>query len=239
MIALALGALFALGEGRVAQAAESQPEPQTADFVLPATAPVTLASVLAQFERYDAELASLTTLFSQTLEMTDSPLHQSVEGRVSYGKTERFRIEHLKPERQTIVSDGLDVWVHRHDRDQVVQAKLADWRAADPTIDNLLRFGRYAEMLETYAVELDTGSVSPTLILSPKEKGAEPFTLRLTLAKSTLFPESADMAVGAVRIRTRFSETLFNPEIDPQEFAFTPPPDADIFRNFKPPRFSP
>lgn len=209
-----------------------------ASFAVAPGAPVTLELVLTQFQRFDSGIKTLTAEFSQTLEMTDSPLRQSVAGTVAYRKPDRFRIEHLKPERQTIVSDGIDVWIHRHDRQQVVQALLKDWRAADPTLDNLLRFGRYAEMLETYAVALDTAGARPALTLTPKG-GAAAFTLTLSLAPDTLFPESADMTAGSARMRTAFTRIAYNPDIEADAFAFTPPPDADVFRNFKPPRFAP
>ncbi|PJB24722.1 MAG: hypothetical protein CO113_12340 [Elusimicrobia bacterium CG_4_9_14_3_um_filter_62_55] len=223
----------AVPDAQAASGAISEP------FLVDAAVPVTLEAVLAQFRRFDAKILTLTADFAQSLEMTDSPMRQKVQGTISYRKPDRLRIEHQKPERQTVVSDGLDIWIHRHDRRQVVQAKLSDWRAADPTLDNLLRFGRYAEMLETYAVALDTASARPALTLTPKDSDSPAFSLILSLSSTTLFPESAELTAGAARMRTEFSRIVFNPDIEAGAFAFTPPPDADVFRNFKPPRFAP
>jgi len=226
--------LFLLGLLLTAPAVAS-----TNTFVRATTAPVTLEAVLTQFKKYDRELLSVKTRFSQSLQMTGAPIRQSVEGTIVFAKPYRFRIEHLKPARQSVVSDGKDVWVHRHDRNQVVQAKLDDWRNADPTIDHLLRFGRYAQLLKTYAVELDTSTTETTLILTPKKESEGEFTLRLTLAPRTLFPRMADMTVGGVTMRTLFEDTEFNAETDPKLFNFKPPPDADVFLDFKPPKFTP
>jgi len=229
MRALFLGVLLAVPSAAFADS----------NFTRTSSAPITLQAVLEQFKKYDKDLVSLKTQFSQSLRMTDAPMSQSVEGTIVYAKPYRFRIEHSKPARQSVVSDGIDVWVHRHDRNQVVQAKLVDWRNADPTIDHLLRFGRYAELLETYAVELATAGAEQAIILTPKKEADGDFTLRLALAVDTLFPEMADMTVGGVTMRTKFETTEFNAKYDPKLFDFKPPPDADVFRNFKPPKFTP
>lgn len=221
-------------------AAGAQEAPAAAKtFLRKATAAVTLAEVLSQFEKFDRDLVSVAARFSQSVQMTETPARGSVSGTVLYAKPYRFRIEHEKPARQTVVSDGNDVWVHRHDRNQVVQAKLEDWRLADPTIDHLLRFGRYAEMLDAYAVALADGDGATTLVLTPKKKGAGDFTLRLVLAADTLFPETAEMTAGGVTMRTHFENTAFNAPVAPKDFAFAVPAEADLFMNFKPPKFAP
>ena len=77
------------------------------------------------------------------------------------------------------------------------------------------------------------------LFRSPKDSDSPAFSLILSLSSTTLFPESAELTAGAARMRTEFSRIVFNPDIEAGAFAFTPPPDADVFRNFKPPRFAP
>ncbi|MEK9146224.1 MAG: hypothetical protein AAB339_11495, partial [Elusimicrobiota bacterium] len=59
---------------------------------------------------------------------------------------------------------------------------------------------------------------------------------RLSLAESNLFPHLTELSVGSVRVRTELSDLHFNPAIEESLFRFTPPPTADIFRNFKPPK---
>ncbi len=45
--------------------------------------------------------------------------------------------------------------------------------------------------------------------------------------------------MGSLSVKTTFSELSFNPLLDDKAFVFTPPADADVFRDFKPPKFSP
>lgn len=218
----------------------SRPMPvaaSTAAFAWNSTAPLTVESVLAHFEVMDAALVSLSAKFSQSMTMQETGITSRVEGTVAYKKADRLRIEHLLPERQSIVSDGKDIWIHRHERQQVVQSALSDWKKADPAVANLMEFGSYARMLKTYAVSLDTSSARAALVLAPKTADAagRDFGLRLTLDPATLFPELTELRVGSLSVRTAFSQTSFNPVIDDKAFVFTPPADADVFRDFKPP----
>lgn len=214
----------------------------TAAFAWSPAGPMTVEGVLAHFEVMDAALVSLSARFSQSMTMAETGITSRVEGTVAYKKADRLRIEHLLPERQTVVADGKDIWIYRQDRQQVVQSALADWKKADPAISNLMEFGSYARMLKTYDVSLDTTGARAALVLKPKAgdalgTNAREFSLRMTLDPATLFPELTELRVGSLSVRTAFSLTTFNPVLDDKSFIFTPPADADVFRDFKPPRF--
>ena len=221
------------GLAAAAKAAPAGPEV----FAWSSTAPLTLERVLAHFELYDTKLESLSAHFTQSLTMTGTGLTSSIEGTVQYLKPERLRIEHIRPEVQTVVTDGTEIWLHRHSLGQVIQSSLADWKEADPALKNLLHFGSYAKMMRNYQVVLDTAGARPALVLTPKEVSDTSFELRLSLARENLFPDTTELAVGSMRVRTQLDGVVLNPELDENTFHFTPPPGADVFRNFKPPRF--
>ncbi|MFH1726012.1 MAG: outer membrane lipoprotein carrier protein LolA [Elusimicrobiota bacterium] len=209
-------------------------------YVPSSTGPLTVEDVLAHFETFDRELKTLTAVFTQSLTMTETGMTSSIEGSVAYGKPSRLRIEHVRPERQTVVSDGKDIWIHRHSRSQVIQSDIEDWKKADPTLNNLMQFGNYAKMLRTYDVSIDTTGAQPILRLVPKKRDpAQDLELRLALEPETLFPERTELAVGAIRARTNLSRVVFNPPLAEETFRFSPPPGVDVFRDFKPPRFEP
>ena len=210
----------------------------TPSFAWTSTAPLTLDAVLAQFERFDRELDSLAARFSQSLSADETGVASSLEGTVSYLKPERLRIEYFRPERQTVVSDGKDIWIHRHANAQVIQSTLEDWRQSYPLVGNLMQFGSYAKMLRSYDVSLDTGSPAPTLRLLPKYRSAG-FVLRFVLQAADLFPAKAELQVRNTHVRTDLDALRFNPPLREKDFDFTPPAGADIFRDFKPPRFQP
>lgn len=214
----------------------------TAAFAWASTAPLTVADVLTHYEAMDAALVSLSARFEQSMTMKETGVTSRVEGTLAYKKPDRLRIQHVKPEPQTVVADGKDIWIHRIERRQVVQAALADWKNADPAIGNLMEFGSYARMLKAYDVALDTAGPRSVLVLTPKPQpgvAARELILRLSLSPTTLFPESTELAVGSLSVKTSFAGLAFNPVLDDKAFVFTPPADADVFRDFKPPKFSP
>jgi len=205
-------------------------------FVRTSTAALTVEEVLSQFERYDRELQTLSADFSQTLSMKSAGLRSSIEGTVAYRKPERLRIEHMRPERQTVVCDGKNLWIYRKSQNQAIQSSLNDWRQADPALDNLLQFGSYSAVLKRYDAALEPG---PVLRLQPKPSRTEksaPFELRLTLAPDTLFPIVSELSVEETRIRTQFENVRFNPQLEDAAFTFAPPAGVDVFKNFKPPK---
>lgn len=214
----------------------------TAAFAWTSTAPLTAAAVLAHYERMDAALVSLSARFEQAMTMKETGVTSRVAGTLAYKKPDRLRIEHARPEPQVVVADGKDIWIHRTERKQVVQASLADWKNADPAIGNLMEFGSYGRMLKAYDVALDTAAAKAALVLTPKAApGGTPraMTLRLTLAPDTLFPEATELTVGSLSVTTAFAGLAFNPVLEDKAFVFTPPADADVFRDFKPPKFEP
>jgi outer membrane lipoprotein carrier protein len=224
------------------QAKPAAPEPQigvssnTSIFLYPSTVPVTLETVLAHFRLYDRDLASLSARFSQELTVPETSTTQSVAGTVEYLKPNHIRIEHVRPERQTVVVDGKDIWIHRLSQNQVIQSNLEDWKKADPAVGNLMQFGDMARMLESYDAQLDTAAARPALTLRPKGKDAQEFTLRMTLRAADLFPDTTELSVGSLRIKTAFADLRFNPPLAPEAFRFSPPSGSEVFRDFKPPQ---
>lgn len=208
-------------------------DPSTASLHASTTAPAGVAELLEHFKTIDKNLAGLEARFIQTVELSDAGVAQRVEGSVLYQKPERLRLEHLKPERQTVVSDGKTLWIHRIDRNQVISSDLEDWKQSDPTAARLLDFGNYEALLKNYEVRYDTKTLEATL--RPKDPKEE-LRLRLKLAAPAWFPAETELSVGRLRVATRFAGLRFNPVFPEGTFRFTPPEGADVFKNFKPPK---
>lgn len=210
----------------------------SSSFVWTSTAPLTLSHVLSHFELFDRDLQTLTAEFTQSLSIPETGMSSSVAGNIVYKKPDHLRIEYTRPEPQTVVTDGKDIWIHRPAHGQVIQSLLEDWKKSDPTISNLMQFGNYGKMLKTYNVVLDSGSVAILLHLTPKENHDADFRLSLELNAETLFPETTILRVGSMVARTNLRAIRFNPKVEDKTFEFKPPPGADVFRNFKPPVFT-
>ena len=209
------------------------PEKIEEPLSLSTAAPRSVPELIAHFQEIDRRLTSLSARFSQSLTMADAGMAQRVEGTLEYAKPNHLRVEHSKPQRQVFVSDGSKIWVHRVDQNQVIQSSLSDWKRSDPLFNNLLDFGNYAKMLETYDVAFDTAAMKATL--TPKGKAEQPFALRLILAGKNLFPMHTELDVGSTKIRTALEDVRFNAKIPEARFRFAVPPGADVFDNFKPP----
>lgn len=202
------------------------------------TPTLTLEQVIERLERHDRELTSLSARFEQRLVVEDTGMSSVVAGTVDFLKPERLRVEHTRPEPQTVVVDGRDIWIHRPSRDQVIQSSLEDWRKADPMINGLLQFGGYAKLLKAYDAALDSSGPRPVLRLTPKKrrKGQADFSLALTLSPSTYLPEATELLAEGMRVTTELKDIRINPKLDEGLFTFVPPAGADVFRDFKPPQ---
>ncbi|MBI3549840.1 MAG: outer membrane lipoprotein carrier protein LolA [Elusimicrobia bacterium] len=196
------------------------------------TAPTDVASLVEHFKFIDANVRSLKAKYRQSVVVTETGIAQQIEGTVDYSKPSRLHIEHVKPERQTVVSDGKQIWVHRLEQNQVIQSNLDDWRKADPVAGRFLDLGNYSALMQTYDVAFDSKTL--VVLVRPKESGSD-LRLKLHLSGPALFPAETELSVGQMRIKTSFEDVRFNVALPDSLFQFTPPEGAEVFRNFKPP----
>ncbi|MFA6003123.1 MAG: outer membrane lipoprotein carrier protein LolA [Elusimicrobiota bacterium] len=216
----------------------------------PTTGEITVDAVVARFERFDRDMRALSAGFRQSVHSADTGQTQSLEGRFDYRKKDLMRIEHIRPDKQTLVCDGAKVWVWRPADGQVIRSRLADWKLSQPLAQGLLDFGNYADLLKRYEVSIGTvSSADPeghrtiALRLKPKPapagkaspqggalSGSEgsDFILTLRLSTRDYFPAESELRVGAVSARTVFEGIRFNPDLPESLFTFTPPLGADI-----------
>ncbi len=212
-----------------------------AALLAPPTAPITLDLIIRRLEESDIKLTTLAADFRQVVHWDESGVSQAVEGSLKFHKPNLLRIEHRLPESQIIVADGLWLWIWRRGENQVVQTRLEEWKKSEPVAQGLLDFGNYAQLLKNYTVAIATisapqadGHRSLEVTLHPKDT-PEQFSLTLKMSTRDYFPSQTELRVGQVRVSSLFSHLRYNPAILDSDFKFTPPPDADVFQNFKPP----
>lgn len=209
------------------------------------TAPITLDLVSARFSEVDARMRSLKASFRQYVRMEGSDTVQSVEGEVLFLKPDLLRMTQRVPDRQTVVSDGTWLWVHRESTNQVISTRLDSWRKSEPLAKGLLDFGRSADLLKRYSAVLSTVSApgadghrtfAVTLTPRPQDRKSGDADFELTLKASTrdYFPGDASLRVGNAAIHSVFEAVRLNPEFPAETFRFTPPPGADVFQTPSP-----
>jgi outer membrane lipoprotein carrier protein len=196
--------------------------------------------LLERFEEFDQRMNSLSAHFVQSVRWEESGLTQSVEGTVEYRKPGLLRLEHHLPERQTLVADGLWLWIWRKETNQVIQTRIEEWKKSQPMAQALLDFGRYGNLLKRYEVAIASVSAPSRdgyrtieLHLTPKERQGD-FLLRLRLSTRDFFPAKTELKVGGVLVHSILSEIHYNPTLGEERFRFLPPPGADVFQNLKP-----
>ena len=206
-----------------------------------APAPPTLADIAAHFDALDSSMTSLTCRFVEEMNLGAGAPSQSVSGFVQYKKPDLLRIEYKTPEAQSVVLDGKDLWIWRPSAGQAIETSVADWKKSQPMARQLLDFGHYGRMLQDYDVFIASVSAPDArgfydVLLDLKPKNGGGYTLRLGLSTRDYFPARTWMTVGNVTMESVFSDVRLNPAIEDNAVHFTPPPDADVFKNFKLPR---
>lgn len=206
----------------------------------PSTATLTLDLIAARFAEVDGRMKTMSATFSQFVRMEGSDTVQQVEGDVLFKKPDLMRLTHRLPEKQTVVSDGTFLWIHRPSTNQVIQTRLEAWRRKEPLAKGLLDFGKSADLLTRYAASISTvsapgadGHRTFTVSLKPKPEehatGDADFILTLKASTRDFFPGEATLKVGRASIKSTFEHVRLNPELPADAFHFSPPPDADVF----------
>lgn len=203
----------------------------------PPGGPVTVELVLERFQRFEAGLTTLSARFRQTVANADTGSRSEVEGTLEFSAPNKLRLEHKRPEPQTIVADGKSLWVWRPSTNQAIRSDYEAWRKAEPLAQGLLDVGRYSELLKRYSVEIASTSAPDAdghrgleLRLRPKDKPGE-FELRLRLSTRDFFPIESELRVGGFSAQTAFFDVKHNPAIAPERFRFAPPAGADVFEH--------
>jgi len=70
--------------------------------------------------------------FTQTVTSPDGAKQKVSSGSFSFARPNRFRFDYAKPYAQTIVSDGIKVWFHDPDLNQVTVRKMGDALGSTP-----------------------------------------------------------------------------------------------------------
>ncbi len=218
--------------------------PATLPLLPPPTQPITVELVVARFEKLDRDLDSLSADFKQVVNWEQAGGAQTVEGSVEFRKPDLLRLEHRRPEPQTLVSDGTWLWIYRPSTEQVIKTSFSDWKKSEPMAQGLLDFGNYAGLLKSYDASISSVSAPAqdghrriSLTLKPKKKDAAgDFALTLHMSTRDFFPGETDLKAGTVVVHSVFYNIRYNPALADARFRFTPPPGADVFDNVKPPK---
>ncbi len=170
---------------------------------------------------------SMRAQFEQTIVDRNGKLTQSSNGTFEFARPGRFRWVYLKPDPQTIVSDGQTLWLYDPELNQVTRRKLDQALGATPAA---LLAGN-VEVLKAFALadEPDQGALQ-WVRATPRERDTSFGQIRMGFSAEGIAAMELIDGFGQ-RTRLNFSALERNPSIDAGQFRFSPPSGADVVGN--------
>lgn len=190
-------------------------------FLVPAMA---FASGVDNLKNFLHNSRTVKSQFTQTVLDRNGKQIQAANGTMQFSRPGKFRWEYDKPYPQLIVGDGVKVWMHDADLNQVTVRKLD--QALGNTPAALLAGNNAIEQNFT----LTDGGKSNGLELVeaiPKAKDGSFERIRLAFRGSMLEMMELRDHFGQTTL-IRFTGLELNPRLSPQLFTFVPPQGADV-----------
>ena len=145
-------------------------------------------------------------------------------GVMQFSRPGKFRWLYEKPYEQVIVGDGVKVWVHDTELNQVTVRKLDQALGSSPAAllagnNEIERFFNLKNIGARDGLEW--------LEATPKSKESSFENVRMGFDRQTLKAMELRDNFGQTTV-IRFSKLERNPKLAPNQFHFTPPPGADV-----------
>ena len=162
--------------------------------------------------------------FTQTVLDRNGKQVQAASGSMQFSRPGKFRWEYNKPYPQLIVGDGVKVWMHDADLNQVTVRKLDQALGNTPAA---LLAGNNA--IEQNFTLTDGGKNNGLewVEASPKGKEGSFERIRMAFRGPTLEVMELRDHFGQTTV-IRFAGLELNPRLAPQLFTFVPPQGADV-----------
>ncbi|MBI3776483.1 MAG: outer membrane lipoprotein chaperone LolA [Gammaproteobacteria bacterium] len=168
---------------------------------------------------------SLRADFQQIVTDPRGKTIQDAHGTFLMQRPNKFRWNYQKPYEQTIVADGVKLWVYDKDLEQVTVKKLDEALGNTPA---LLLSGAHPLAESFHIAELtDRKDGLQWAALTPKSEEANFKQVRLAFGKQSLeVMELVDSFEQTTQLR--FSNVQSNVKLIANEFQFTPPKGVDV-----------
>lgn len=188
--------------------------------------PVHAQDALSEFRAFTKDLSSLTGAFTQEVRDKNGRVTRTSAGNFSIVRPGKFRFTYDKPYKQTIVSDGVTVWLHDHDLNQVTIRKIGEALAEQPLA--LLLDPQSAEKQFELKAAPAQGSIK-TVVATAKKTDASVSEIAVALVAAQ--PSEIAWRDSWQNVNTlRFASLARNAKVDPESFNFVVPKGADVLK---------
>jgi outer membrane lipoprotein carrier protein len=186
-----------------------------------------LANGLDDFLAFNAATKSATARFEQQVFDRGGKVVERGAGTFAFARPGKFRWTYDKPHKQVLVGDGLKLWIHDPDLNQVTVKRID--KAISSTPAALLAGKDDITALFTLR---DAGSADGLTWVDalPKAPDTGFERVRLGLAGKTLAAMELQDQLGG-RTLLRFFDLKANAPVPPDTFQFTPPKGADVLED--------
>ncbi len=193
-------------------------------YARPAPATQDTRNGKAQLEVFFQDLDSLSATFEQTVLDPQGQVSQRMSGTVELARPMKFHWRYLAPYEQDIVADGKRLWLYDPDLGQVTVKSLDKDLQGTPAA----LLGSRRPLEETFLIrELDKHNGLAWVELRPRNEDSGFDSIRMGFSGDALAVMELRDSFGQTSIIT-FGKLRKNINIAPDEFAFEPPPGADV-----------
>ena len=184
------------------------------------TSAADLEQILARVESRYAGPGFVANFF-QTSTLSAMDITDSASGRIWVKRPGMMRWEYLRPERQTIVSNGKTLWIFRPDERQVMIGKAPEFLGSGQGASFLADM---AQVRRRFRISLEEkGDNVYRLKLLPVEKTLDIKEIYLSVAEQTFdvvriitynaYGDQTRIDLSAIRFDTPLNDLLFNFEV--------------------------
>ena len=185
------------------------------------------ASGLDDFLAFNASTKTATARFEQQVLDRNGKVVERASGTFAFARPGKFRWAYEKPNQQVLVGDGVKLWIHDPDLNQVTVKRIG---AAISSTPAALLAGK-DDITQLFTLR-DAGSSDGLdwVEALPKAQDTGFERVRLGLrGKSLAGMELYDQLGGHTMLR--FSDLKANAAVAPATFQFTPPKGADVLED--------
>ncbi|MCP4048663.1 MAG: outer membrane lipoprotein chaperone LolA [Gammaproteobacteria bacterium] len=178
----------------------------------------------AELERFATELQQFQAEFTQTVKSQDGRIQDQTQGDVWLQSPDRLRWVYTGDFPETIVADGLNVWIH----DELLEQVTVKPQSADAADSPLMILADVSQLDDQFKVT-ELGDYNDMLLLELKSLDVETEFERILLGldSSGIRMMAMEDAFGQ-RTEIYFENVLRNTSIDMELFKFTPPEGSDV-----------
>ena len=198
---------------------------------------VAMADGLDSLERFikgaRSGRADFTQVVSAPSRAGETGKTRTSSGSFAFSRPDRFRFDYRKPFAQTIVADGVTLWMYDADLNQVTSRKQADVLGSTPAA-LIASASDLAVLRKDYVLKGEPDKDGLQWVLAtPKTKDGQLQSVRVGFRAGDGVPGLVVLDIldsFGQRSELRFAQGEANPALPADLFQFKPPAGADVIR---------